>query len=77
MVEVVLPTPPLALTTVTTTASTPCAPGRRIAVVTNNDDAYRTALAALDAGLEVPVVLDARPRAEGALPPPRKKSRRR
>lgn len=44
------------------------APGRRIAVVTNNDDAYRTALAALDAGLEVPVVLDARPQAEGALP---------
>nr|WP_223252583.1 FAD/NAD(P)-binding oxidoreductase [Paracoccus mutanolyticus] len=29
------------------------APGRRIVVVTNNDDAYRTALAALDAGLEV------------------------
>ena len=44
------------------------APGRRIAVVTNNDDAYRTALAALDAGLEVPVVIDARPEAEGPLP---------
>ncbi|MBB1497398.1 sarcosine oxidase subunit alpha family protein [Paracoccus sp. MC1862] len=44
------------------------APGRRIAVVTNNDDAYRTALAALDAGLEVPVVIDARPAADGPLP---------
>ncbi|HRO14236.1 MAG TPA: glycine cleavage T C-terminal barrel domain-containing protein [Paracoccus sp. (in: a-proteobacteria)] len=44
------------------------APGRRIAVVTNNDDAYRTALAALDAGLEVPVVIDARPTADGPLP---------
>ncbi|KGJ03814.1 sarcosine oxidase subunit alpha [Paracoccus halophilus] len=44
------------------------APGRRIVVVTNNDDAYRTALAALDAGLEVPVILDARSSAGGALP---------
>lgn len=44
------------------------APGRRIAVVTTNDDGYRTALAAADAGLEVPVVLDARPVADGALP---------
>ena len=44
------------------------APGRRIAVVTNNDDGYRTALVALNAGLEVPVVLDARPAADGALP---------
>ncbi|MFB2531168.1 sarcosine oxidase subunit alpha family protein [Paracoccus sp. p3-h83] len=44
------------------------APGRRIAVVTTNDDGYRTALAALDAGLDVPVVLDARPVADGALP---------
>ncbi len=44
------------------------APGGRIAVVTNNDDAYRTALAALDAGLEVAVVIDARTRADGALP---------
>jgi len=42
--------------------------GRRIVVVTNNDDAYRTALAALDAGLEVPAVIDARPKADGALP---------
>ena len=44
------------------------APGRRILVVTNNDDAYRTALAALDAGLEVPAVIDARAAATGALP---------
>ncbi|MBT0779867.1 sarcosine oxidase subunit alpha family protein [Paracoccus sp. pheM1] len=44
------------------------APGRRIVVVTNNDDAYRTALVALDAGLEVAVVIDARSTAEGALP---------
>ncbi len=44
------------------------APGRRIAVVTTNDDGYRTALAAHAAGLEVPVVLDARPVADGALP---------
>ena len=44
------------------------APGARIVVVTTNDDGYRTALAAADAGLEVPVVLDARPVADGALP---------
>ena len=44
------------------------APGRRIVVVTNNDDAYRTALAALDAGLEVAAVIDARSAANGALP---------
>ena len=44
------------------------APGRRIVVVTNNDDAYRTAIAALDAGLEVPAVIDARANPSGALP---------
>ena len=44
------------------------AAGRRIVVVTNNDDAYRTALAALDAGLAVPAVIDARASATGALP---------
>ena len=44
------------------------APGRRIVVVTNNDDAYRTALTALDAGLEVAAVVDARPAASGPLP---------
>ncbi len=36
------------------------APGKRVALATNNDDAYRTALALLDAGLEVAVVADAR-----------------
>ncbi len=44
------------------------APGKRIVVVTNNDDAYRSVLAALDAGLEVPAVIDARALADGALP---------
>lgn len=44
------------------------APGRRIAIVTNNDDAYRTALTALDAGLAVAAVIDARPDAQGPLP---------
>ncbi|MFV0385852.1 FAD-dependent oxidoreductase, partial [Paracoccus sp. (in: a-proteobacteria)] len=43
------------------------APGRRIVVVTNNDDAYRTALTGHEAGLEV-TVIDARPRADGDLP---------
>ena len=43
------------------------APGQRIVVVTNNDDAYRTALAALDAGLDVPAVVDAREAAQGPL----------
>ncbi len=42
--------------------------GDRTVLVTNNDDAYRTALALSDAGLVVPAVLDARPRADGALP---------
>lgn len=44
------------------------APGRRIVVVTNNDDAYRTALTAHSAGLDVPAIVDARPTADGALP---------
>jgi sarcosine oxidase subunit alpha len=44
------------------------APGRNLVVVTNNDDAYRTALTALDAGLAVAAVIDARPTAQGALP---------
>jgi sarcosine oxidase subunit alpha len=43
-------------------------PGDRTVVVTNNDDAYRTALALVDAGLVVPAVIDARPEAKGALP---------
>ncbi|MCQ0969070.1 sarcosine oxidase subunit alpha family protein (plasmid) [Paracoccus sp. TK19116] len=44
------------------------APGHRIVLVTNNDDAYRTALAAQEAGLDVPAILDARPAADGPLP---------
>lgn len=43
-------------------------PGDRTVIVTNNDDAYRTAIALHDAGLIVPAVLDARPAAKGALP---------
>ncbi|MFM2355836.1 MAG: hypothetical protein RLZZ528_1572 [Pseudomonadota bacterium] len=43
-------------------------PGDRTVIVTNNDDAYRTALALADAGLIVPAVLDARTEAKGALP---------
>ncbi|RLL71846.1 sarcosine oxidase subunit alpha family protein [Paenirhodobacter hankyongi] len=43
-------------------------PGDRVVIVTNNDDAYRTALAVLDAGLSVPVVIDARDSVTGALP---------
>ncbi len=41
--------------------------GDRTVVVTNNDDAYRTALALKGAGLDVPVILDARPEATGPL----------
>ena len=41
--------------------------GDRTVVVTNNDDAYRTALVLKRAGLEVPVILDARPAGGGAL----------
>lgn len=43
-------------------------PGERTVIVTNNDDAYRSALTLLDAGLSVPAILDARPEAEGDLP---------
>ncbi|MFZ3581261.1 sarcosine oxidase subunit alpha family protein [Loktanella sp. DJP18] len=42
--------------------------GERTVIVTNNDDAYRTALALHAAGLEVPAVIDARPQAKGELP---------
>ncbi|KIC51313.1 sarcosine oxidase subunit alpha family protein [Tateyamaria sp. ANG-S1] len=35
-------------------------PGDRTVIVTNNDDAYRTAIALKAAGLDVPVILDAR-----------------
>ena len=44
------------------------APGNRSVIVTNNDDAYRTALALHEAGLTVKAVVDARPEAKGALP---------
>jgi sarcosine oxidase, subunit alpha len=43
-------------------------PGDRTVIVTNNDDAYRTALALHEAGLIVPAVIDARPSVKGALP---------
>ena len=39
--------------------------GDRTVVVTNNDDAYRTAIALVQAGLSVPAVLDARANASG------------
>ena len=42
-------------------------PGDRVVVVTNNDDAYRTAIAVKKAGLAVPVILDARNNGGGAL----------
>lgn len=41
--------------------------GDRTVVVTNNDDAYRTAIALKQAGLEVPVIVDARPAPAGPL----------
>lgn len=40
-------------------------PGQATVVVTNNDDAYRTALCLLDAGLDVPAVVDARDEVKG------------
>ncbi|MDU8912566.1 sarcosine oxidase subunit alpha family protein [Aestuariicoccus sp. MJ-SS9] len=42
-------------------------PGDRTVVVTNNDDAYRTALTLKKAGLEVPAIIDARTSGGGAL----------
>jgi sarcosine oxidase, subunit alpha len=42
--------------------------GDRTVVVTNNDDAYRTAIAMVKAGLTVPAIIDARPEALGDLP---------
>src|SRR6056297_817797 len=42
-------------------------PGDPTVVVTNNDDAYRTAIALVQAGLKVPAILDARPEGGGAL----------
>lgn len=43
-------------------------PGDRTVIVTNNDDAYRTAIALAEAGLNVPAILDVRPIVEGDLP---------
>ncbi|MDZ4312162.1 MAG: sarcosine oxidase subunit alpha family protein [Cypionkella sp.] len=43
-------------------------PGDRTVVVTNNDDAYRTAIALKEAGLAVPCIVDARATLTGALP---------
>jgi sarcosine oxidase subunit alpha len=43
------------------------APGRRAVVATNNDDAYRTALALHAAGVEIAAVCDSRPDGGGAL----------
>ena len=43
------------------------APGQRVIVVTNNDDAYRTAITLKRAGVEVLRVLDARASGGGAL----------
>ncbi len=43
-------------------------PGDRTVVVTNNDDAYRTAIALKEAGLAVPCIVDARTQVTGALP---------
>ena len=42
-------------------------PGQKVLVVTNNDDAYRTALVLHEAGVEVVRVLDARSAGGGAL----------
>lgn len=42
--------------------------GDRTVVVTNNDDAYRTAIALKMAGLDVPMIVDSRPKADGDLP---------
>lgn len=43
-------------------------PGDRTVVVTNNDSAYLTAIALREAGLEVPLIVDARAQVTGALP---------
>jgi sarcosine oxidase, subunit alpha len=42
-------------------------PGDRTVIVTNNDDAYRTALALHDAGLSVPAIVDVRQTVTGEL----------
>jgi len=42
-------------------------PGDRTVIVTNNDDAYRTAIVLKDAGLDIPLIIDARPKGGGVL----------
>ena len=42
-------------------------PGDRTVVVTNNDDAYRTAITLVEAGLSVPCIVDARSTVSGPL----------
>lgn len=42
-------------------------PGQRSVVVTNNDDAYRTAITLKDTGLDVPAIIDARPETDSPL----------
>ncbi len=42
--------------------------GDRTVIVTNNDDAYRTAITLKEAGLDVPAIIDARPAVTGDLP---------
>ena len=41
-------------------------PGKRVVIVTNNDDAYKTAQALKDAGAQIVAILDARPAPAGA-----------
>jgi methylglutamate dehydrogenase subunit C len=41
-------------------------PGKRVVIATNNDDAYKTAEALQEAGVEVVAILDARPSPAGA-----------
>lgn len=41
-------------------------PGKRVVIATNNDDAYRTAIALKDAGAHIVAILDARPAPAGA-----------
>ncbi len=43
-------------------------PGDRTAIITNNDDAYKTAIALTEVGLSVPLVLDTRIEIKGTLP---------
>ncbi|MDX1738841.1 MAG: 2Fe-2S iron-sulfur cluster-binding protein, partial [Alphaproteobacteria bacterium] len=43
------------------------APGKNLVVATNNDDAYRTAFAAIEAGLNVSAIVDARKQPPAAL----------